>query len=101
MDELVRELRRLNDALEMLFGLPAVDGVTNAVVREVQKVIDDDEVLRARGVWAAADSNGQPFLCVRNGFMQPPATLPFNTLEEAQDYMRGIRRTTLEMNRLR
>jgi hypothetical protein len=90
--EMVHELRRLNDAIAMLFGLPDVGSASTPLMREVQKLIDDDEVLRARGVWAAVDNTGQVHLCVRVGFMQPPTTFPINSAEEAEDYMRGMRR---------
>jgi hypothetical protein len=92
LNELVRELRRLNDAIEMLFGLPGSTNVQSPLVDEVQKLFNDDEVLRARGVWAAVDNTGQVHLCVRTGFMQPPTTFPISSAEEAQDYMRGMRR---------
>lgn len=92
LNELVHELRRLNDAMLTLFGLPPAGGASNPLVDEVQKLINDDEVLRARGVWAAVDNTGQVHLCVRTGFMQPPTTFPISSAEEAQDYMGGMRR---------
>jgi hypothetical protein len=94
--ELANELRRLNDAIEMLFGLSARDAAEPALVREVQQAIDGDEVLGARGVWAAADRTGQVYLCVRGRFMQPPTCSPVNNLNEANDYLGGMRRAALQ-----
>jgi hypothetical protein len=92
--DLVRELRRLNDAIEMLFGLPDVGRAGEyPLVREIQKVIDEDVELTQRGgIWAMADNMGQAYLCVRSGFMQPPTCFAVNNVEDAKDYLGGVKK---------
>jgi hypothetical protein len=92
--ELVNELRRLNDAIEMIFGLPARGAAEPPFVREVQRLIDDDEALSGRGAWAAADNTGQVYVCVRKGFMQPPQCFAVDNLRDAEAYLSGLRRHT-------
>jgi hypothetical protein len=55
-------------------------------------LIDDDDALSRRGVWAAADNTGQVYVCVRKGFMQPPQCFDVDKVEDAMAYLSGVRK---------